>query len=161
MKRVLPTACLAACAAVALTVSGCAGAGNPRAIAAGEVPLPPGTHVTTSARSCDRGAHAFCSVQLVVVGNASQYPTSADLFNAENHDLMKLGWTVTRGATGKQLAAESPGHELRLDYDTAYNDLLALDSSWIERRPVIGRALSAAIFDRASAISLMLERASS
>ena len=106
-------------------------------------------------------ALAFCSVQAVVAGDPRRYPTSADLFNAENHHLLKLGWTVTRGDTGKQLAAESPGHELRLFYDTAYNDLLALDSSWIQRTPAIGRALSAVIFNRASAVSLMLVRGSS
>lgn len=159
MKRALLATALAL--AVALALAGCGGTGNPRAIGARDVPLPAGARITTQVRSCDRGANAYCSVQLVVDGDPSAYPTSADLFNAENRHLRRLGWTVTRGNTGKQLAAESPGHELRLFYDTAYNDLLALDSSWIKRRPAIGRALSTAIFTRSSSISLMLERASS
>ncbi|HEY2441179.1 MAG TPA: hypothetical protein VGI07_13170, partial [Solirubrobacteraceae bacterium] len=79
----------------------------------------------------------------------------------ENARLKKLGWSDSRGQTGKQLAAQPPGNELRLYFNTAYNDLLALDMGWIHRSAPIGRALSAAIFDRAPAISVMLVRGSS
>jgi hypothetical protein len=142
-----------------LALTACGGTSNRRDLGLTNVPLPPGATVAASVHVCDRGANAYCAEQLVVVG--TQYPTSADLLNTENHHLRKLGWTVSRGQTGKQLAAESPGHELRITYNTAYNDLLALDSGWIQRSAPIGRALSSALFARSSAISLMLLRGSS
>lgn len=148
-------------ALLGLVLAGCGGVGNKRDVGVTQLPLPAGARVASSVRVCDRGANPFCAVQLVVVGAPSTYPTSADLLNAENHRLQKLGWTDSRGDTGKQLAAESPGHELRVTLDSAYNDLLALDTSQIHRAAATGRALSAAIFDRRSAISLMLTRASS
>jgi len=148
-------------AGLALALAGCGAGLNKRDLGLRDVPLPAGARIANSVKVCDRGANSYCSEQMVVVGAASSYATSADLLNAYNHLLKKTGWTVSRGNTGKQLAAESPGNELRVYYDTAYNDLLAIDSSWIERSAPIGRALSAAIFARQSAISLMLVRGSS
>lgn len=145
--------------AAALALAGCGAVQNKRDIGLKDVPLPPGTRITTSVRVCDRGANRFCAQQLVVVGD--RYASSADLFNSLNARLHKLGWSVSRGDTGKQLAAQSPGNEVRLYFDTAYNDLLAIDSSWIKRSAPIGRALSATIFGRQSAVSLMLVRGSS
>jgi hypothetical protein len=146
---------LAGCVALA----GCGGASNNRDLGATNVPLPAGAQIMAHVRVCDRGANAFCSEQLVVVGR--RYGTSAALLNSENARLKKLGWSDSRGQTGKQLAAQPPGNELRLYFNTAYNDLLALDMGWIHRSAPIGRALSAAIFDRAPAISVMLVRGSS
>lgn len=162
-RRPLPAAvpALLAPALAVLALAGCGGVGNKRDIGLRQVPLPPQTAIARSVRVCDRGANRYCAQQLVVVGERSAYPTSADLLNAENRRLKKLGWTDSRGDTGKQLAAESPGHELRMTLDSAYNDLLAIDTSQIRRPAAIGRALSAVIFDRRSAISLMLTRGSS
>ena len=146
---------LTACVAVA----GCGGISNRRDLGLKDVPLPRGARIMTHVRVCDRGANAYCSEQLVVTG--PRYASSAALLNSLNHRLKVLGWSDARGETGKQLAAQPAGNELRLYFDTAYNDLLALDMGWIHRSPPIGRALSAAIFDRASAVSLMLVRGSS
>jgi hypothetical protein len=145
-----------------VVLAGCGGATNRRDLGLKNIPLPPGSRVTAVARVCDRGANAYCAEQLVVTGGGrGRYTSSADLLNSENEHLKQLGWSDARGNTGKQLAAQSPGNELRLYFATAYNDLLALDMGWIHRSAPIGRALSAAIFDRAPALSVMLVRASS
>lgn len=146
---------LAGCAVLA----GCGAGENNRSIGTRDVPLPTGAQIATRVHVCDRGANAYCAEQLVIVG--PRYATSADLLNAENRRLHKLGWSDHRGQTGKQLAAQPPGNEVRLYFNTAYNDLLALDMGWIKRTKTIGRALSSAIFDRASAISVMVERGTS
>jgi hypothetical protein len=44
-----------------------------------------------------------------------------------------------------------------LTYAAASDDLQALDMGWIRRAPLIGRALSETMFDRAPALSLMLQ----
>lgn len=142
-----------------LALAGCGGASNHRSVGLKNLPLPRGAQVQERVHVCDRGANAFCSEQLVVTG--SGYASSADLLNGENARLKQLGWSDNRGNTGKQLAAQSPGNEYRVYFDTAYHDLLALDMGWIHRSAPIGRALSAAIFDRAPAISVMLVRGSS
>jgi hypothetical protein len=142
-----------------LVLAGCGGASNHRAVGLKDVPLPRGAHVTARVTVCDRGTNAYCAEQMVVTG--ARFASSADLFNSENARLRQLGWSDNRGDTGKQLAAQSPGNEYRMYFDTAYNDLLALDMGWIHRSAPIGRALSEAIFDRAPAISVMLVRGSS
>ena len=147
--------------AACVLLAGCGGVSNHRALGLKDVPLPRGAQILARVRVCDRGANAFCAEQLVVTGGRGRYASSADLLNSENARLKQLGWSDARGNTGKQLAAQPPGNEVRLYLGTAYNDLLALDMGWIHRSAPIGRALSAAIFDRAPAISLMLVRGSS
>ncbi len=147
--------------AACLLLAGCGGVSNHRSVGLTNVPLPRGAQVAARVRVCDRGANAYCSEQLVVTGEPGRYPTSADLLNRENARLKQLGWSDNRGNTGKQLAAQSPGNEYRVYFNTAFNDLLALDMGWIHRSAPIGRALSTAIFDRASAISVMVVRGSS
>jgi hypothetical protein len=120
------------------------------------VPLPTGARILTQARSCDRGVNPFCSVQLVVVGD--RYSSSDELLAGEKDRLKMLGWTISNGPSGPERAAESPGHELRLTYATAYQDLLGIDSSWIQRSPPISHGLAQAMFDRSPAISLLLVR---
>jgi hypothetical protein len=153
-----PTRMLIALAG-SVALAGCGGVSNKRDLGLTNVPLPAGAQIMAHVHVCDRGANAYCSEQLVVVGG--RYGSSAELLNSENDRLRKLGWSEARGQTGKQLAAQPPGNELRLYFNTAYNDLLALDMGWIHRSAPIGRALSAAIFDRAPAISVMLVRGSS
>jgi hypothetical protein len=145
----------------ALLLAGCGGISNNRSVGVKNVPLPHGAQVTARVDVCDRGANAYCAEQLVITGGPGRYASSADLLNSENAHLKQLGWTDNRGNTGKQLAAQSPGNEYRIYFNTAYNDLLALDMGYIHRSAPIGRALSAAIFNRASAISVMLVRGSS
>jgi hypothetical protein len=148
------TICVAAFSAAAC---GQSSTGTPPAL--GGVPLTPGARVVAHERSCDRGANAYCSLQLVVVGG--RYADSTALMAGEQQRLDALGWTSTVGDSGVEKAADSPGHKLRLTYATASDDLKGVDLGWIQRRPPITRALSGVMFDRAPALSLMLETGSS
>jgi hypothetical protein len=155
VKRILSLPALAGC----LALAGCGHGGNPRSVGVTDIPLPDNTTVAAQVRSCDRGANAYCAIELVVVGSA--YNDSAALQASETEKLKRLGWSEGNGPDGPERSADSPGHELRLSYATAYGDLLGIDSSWIQRAPPIGRALSKVMFDRAPALSLMLQRGSS
>lgn len=144
---------------VAVVVATTGQGGTPRAIGLRDIPLPDRTRVATQVRTCDRGALAYCSLQVVVIGEG--YPSSSLLRAAYRQTLTRLGWTMTRGPDGNETAADSPGHELRLTFATAYEDLLGIDSKWIQRAAPISHALSATLFDRAAALSIMLVRGSS
>jgi hypothetical protein len=133
--------------------------GTPRAIGLRNIPLPAGTRVLTKVRSCDRGVHPYCTLQVVVVGD--RYPSSGALAATYAQQLAKLGWTTAKGPDGPEIAADSPGHELRLTFATAYNDLLGIDSNWIQRTAAISHSLSNVMFDRTPALSIMLLRGSS
>lgn len=133
--------------------------GTPRAIGVKNIPLPAGTRITTQVRSCDRGVNPYCALQVVIIGDG--YANSGVLRTAYQQQLDKLGWTTTRGPDGNETAADSPGHELRLTYATAYEDLLGIDSNWIQRAAPISHALSNTMFDRAPALSVMLVTGSS
>jgi hypothetical protein len=133
--------------------------GTPRAIGLRNIPLPAGTRVVTRVRSCDRGVNPYCTLQVVVTGD--RYPTSTALRAAYGQQLAKLGWTTAKGPDGNETAADSPGHELRLTFATAYEDLLGVDSKWIQRTAAISHSLSAMMFDRAPTLSIMLLRGSS
>jgi hypothetical protein len=123
------------------------------------VPVAPGTRVVADTRRCDRGANPYCAVQLVLVGDHDR--SSVHLLNREASHLKSLGWTVSNGDTGLESASDSPGHKLRLTYATAADDLEGLDLGWIRRSPKITMTLSRVMFDRRSALSLMLETGSS
>jgi hypothetical protein len=144
-------------AALSATACGQSSSGPPPVL--GRVPLTPGSRIVADQRSCDRGANAFCSLQLVVVGG--HYANSTALLAAEQQRLDALGWTSSVGDSGVEKAADSPGHKLRLTYATASDDLKGVDLGWIPRRPPITRALSRVMFERAPALSLMLETGSS
>ena len=133
--------------------------GTPRAIGLRNIPMPAGTRVVSKVRSCDRGINPYCALQVVVVGD--RYPSSTALRAAYGQQLAKLGWTMAKGPDGNETAADSPGHEVRLTYATAYEDLLGVDSKWIQRTAAISHSLSTTMFDRASALSIMLVRGSS
>ena len=145
--------------AVAVAVAGCGRGGNPRAIGVSEVPLPSGATVLDSVRSCDRGANPYCSVQLVVVGPG--YGTSTALLAGEQAALKRQGWTSALGPQGKEKGSDSPGHNLRMTYSTAYQGLLALDSGYIQRAPALAHAMAGVVFTGSPALSLILERGSS
>jgi hypothetical protein len=133
--------------------------GTPRAIGLRNIPMPAGTRVVTNVRSCDRGVHSYCAIQIVIAGD--RYASSAALRAAYAQQLAKLGWTSAKGPDGNETAADSPGHELRLTYATAYEDLLGVDSNWVQRTAEISHSLSDTVFDRTPALSLMLVRGSS
>jgi hypothetical protein len=145
--------------AVVLVVATTGRGGTPRSIGLNDIPMLAGTHVQTGVRSCDRGVHPYCALQVILVGDRHQ--TSQALRTAYGARLNKLGWTTTMGPDGNETAADAPGHELRLTFATAYEDLLGVDSNWVQRTAEITHALSSALFDRAPALSIMLLRGSS
>ena len=122
---------------------------------AAKLPLVAGTRVAVKVQRCDKGANAFCGWEMVVV--APRYGSSDDLVNAE-HDLLKdSGWTSGNADTINQRAADSPGHKLRVTYATALYDLQALALERIKRSHRISLELSATIFARTPAMSMLLE----
>ena len=143
----------------ALIVVGCGQSRRHPRLAIDGAPLVHGARVVAQARSCDRGAHAYCSLQLVVVGSGFQDSTA--LLTAEEARLKALGWTWTAGDTPKERSADSPGHRLRLSLAIAPDDLLSWDQGQVRRRPPIAHALALAMFKRAPALSLMLQTGSS
>jgi hypothetical protein len=152
-------AVLAVAAAVVLVIVATGRGGTPRAIGLKDIPVPAGTRVMTKVRSCDRGTNPNCSLQVVLVGD--HYPSSAALRATYGKELLKLGWTTTKGPDGNETAADSPGHELRLTFATAYEDLQGIESNWIQRTAEISHSLADTMFDRAPALSIMLLRGSS
>ena len=142
--------------ALVLILGGCGGTSTThRTPTAGAVPLVPGSQIVEQTRRCDQGSNAFCAIDLVVVNRA--YNSSDILALDESHLLRKSGWSLADGDTSLQSAANSPGHRLRLTYDTAAGDLQEIDLDQINRPWPITYALSNTIFDRAAAMSMRLE----
>ena len=106
-------------------------------------------------RVCDAGSRAFCSIELVVLD--PRYASSDILAHDESKHLRKAGWSLADGDTGTESSANSPGHKLRLTYSTAADDLQQIDLGAITRARPITLALSSSMFDRAAAMSMMLE----
>jgi hypothetical protein len=150
---------VAAMVAVALVIVASGRGATPRAIGLKNIPMVAGTRVTSQVRSCDHGVNSYCALQVVVVGD--RYASPHALRATYGANLLKLGWAMTKGPDGNETAADSPGHELRLTFATAYEDLLGVDSNWIQRTAAISHALSSAMFNRAPALSIMLVRGSS
>lgn len=148
-----------AVSALAVALAGCGSGDGAAAPSASRLPLVRGARIVAQGTQCDKGANAFCSLELVVVG--ARFKTSEDLVNAE-HDLVHAaGWAGVGGDTGDERAAVSPHHKLRVTYATAYGDLKGVDLGWIHRSPKIARALSRTLFDHASAMSVELDNGSS
>ncbi len=154
-----PISLVAAVAALGFAVAGCGQASANRTPDLAGVPLTAGAQVLASVRRCDRGSNAYCSVQLVIAD--PQFGNSAELLRSERDHLKALGWTTANADNGDEHAADSPRHGLHLLYATAALDLKGLDLGWIQRAPAITRTLAHTMFDRASALSLMLETGSS
>lgn len=146
-------------AAVAFAILATGRGGTPRAIGLKNLPTLAGTRVMTQVRSCDRSAHAYCALQVVLVGD--RYRTSSALRVAYAARLADLGWSSAKGPVDAETAADSPGHELRLTLATAYAELTDIDVGSVQRTAAISHSLSDTIFDRAPALSLMLMRGSS
>ncbi len=115
----------------------------------------PGAEIAVQVRACDRGSHAFCAIDLVVVNH--RYTSSDVLALDESHVLRKHGWSLADGDTALQSAANSPGHKLRLTFATATGDLRQIDLGAISRPWPITYALSNSMFDRKAAMSMRLE----
>jgi hypothetical protein len=147
---------LALLPAAVAALAGCGGQGAAsQTLDLGSVPLVDGTTVVAQSRQCDRGANAYCALEVVVVN--PHFQSSDDFVKDEQLLLRTHRWSIVGGYTGDETAAESPGHKLRLTYATASGDLKGIDLVWIQRSPEIALALSRVMFDRDSAMSLMLE----
>jgi hypothetical protein len=136
-------------------LAACGGSAGGRTPDLAALPLVKGATVIAQTKRCDPGASAYCAVEIVV--SSSGYKTSLDFLKGEEDHLHALGWAATQGDTGAQRAAVSPGNKLRVTYATADGDLKGIDLGWIKRPRSIELALSRALFDRASALSFMLE----
>jgi hypothetical protein len=139
----------------ALGVAACGQSGSSPSLQLEGVPLASGVRVVAHTRRCDRGANAYCAEQVVVTDPRAG--SAMVLLVREKDRLKALGWTSSQGDIGKEQAADSPGHALRLTYADAIDDLEAVDMGWIRRAPGIARAMSRAMFARAPALSLMLQ----
>ena len=144
-------------ALVALVVglAGCGQQSKTSSPSLSNLPLVQGASVVTQVHECDKGANAFCAVELVVRGHG--YASSADLVKAERDHLKKAGWSGVAPDDGQQRAAASPGQKLRITYATAAADLLGIDLGWIKRPRPITVGLAHAMFDRSPAMSVLLE----
>jgi hypothetical protein len=142
----------------ALAIAGCGQSTSGKVPNFAQVPLVRGARVLVTTPRCDRGANAFCAVQLVVVD--LRFSGSTELMRSERKVLEKSGWSISDGDISDEKSAESPGHKLRLTYATASGDLKGIDLGWIRRSRMVALALSRTMFARASAISLMLEMGS-
>jgi hypothetical protein len=147
---------LAGCALALTACGGSSSTSSPLSIS--QLPLVQGATVASEQRQCDPGSNAFCSVEAVIVDR--RFGSSGALLAAEQHQLRTRGWSATAGDNGKERAAESPGHKLRVTYATAEGDLLGSDEGWIKRPRPIVLSLSRVMFDRTPAMSVMLEAGS-
>ena len=138
-----------------LMLTGCGGGGGSTVPSVAQLPLVPGSSIVAQARQCDRGAAAYCTVEVVVVSR--RYKTSDDLLADERSHLVSLGWSRESAEIGNEHAADSPGNKLRVTYATAINDLTGIQLNWITRSRTISLALSHALFQRVPALSMMLE----
>lgn len=144
-----------ALAGCSLALAACGGGGASGRLSLRQLPLVPGATVLTQTRQCDRGTDAFCAVEAVIVGPS--FTSSGALVESEHRHLHSLGWTTSAGDDGDEVAADSPGHKLRVTYATAVDDLIGIDEKWIKRPPNIKFTLSRTLFNRTPAMSIMLE----
>jgi hypothetical protein len=142
-------------AALIAALAGCGGGASTTDLSLQQLPLVPGAKIATRVKQCDRGANAFCAMELVVVDPL--YRSSSALEKAEHKWVHAAGWRGVGGDTDNQNAAESPGHKLRVTYATAYDDLRAIDLGFVHRTRQIAVALSRTMFAHAPAISVLLE----
>jgi hypothetical protein len=143
---------------VAATVAGLAGCGQgntPVSASLADIPLAPGARFVYHQRRCDPGVRSYCSVEFVLVG--PHYSSSAALREAQRAVLKRAGWGSAHGETDAERAAQSPHHNLRMTYATAFNDLLSIDQGTIERAPGVSRALSRQLFSQTPALSGILQ----
>jgi hypothetical protein len=140
-------------ATTAALLAGCgSGAHTPKLLS---LPLTPGTRIQTQVNRCNRGSNAYCATELVLVNPS--YRSSRALVLAERDRLKADGWIGASPYTGLELADESPHHKLRVTYATAADDLQGVELGWIRRPWPIVSALDGSLFDRTSAISVLLE----
>jgi hypothetical protein len=141
--------------ALVVGLAGCGQHATTASPSLSNLPLVRGANVVSQVHQCDKGANAFCAIELVVLGRG--YASSADLVKAERDHLKQSGWSGVAPDDGQQRAAASPGQKLRITYATAAADLLGIDLGWIKRPHPITTRLARAMFDRSPAMSVLLE----
>jgi hypothetical protein len=146
---------LALAAAITVAVAGCGGGSGARSPQLSSLPLAAGVRVMTNVRQCNSGSNAYCAIELVVLGPG--YSSSRALVLAERDRLRSRGWIGASPTTGDQLANESPNNKLRVTYSTAFEDLKGVDLGWITRSWPTISALDGTLFNRAVAMSVLLE----
>jgi hypothetical protein len=144
--------------ALVAALGGCGQGSSSHPLSLGQLPLTAGASVVAQAQQCDRGVDAFCAIEAVIVD--PRYKSSGALVAGEHRHLRELGWSAMAGDNGTESAADSPGHKLRVTYATAANDLAGIDLGWIKRPRSIELTLAGAMFNRAPAMSVMLENGS-
>jgi hypothetical protein len=140
--------------AAALAVAGC-GAGSDRTPRLSDLPMLPGATIVAQVTRCDKGANAFCAIDLVVVDK--RYRSSEAVVKAQHALLKRRGWSSGDADIGGEDAGDAPGHKLRVTYGTAFVELTAVDLGWIERPKPITRALSREVFAGAPSMAVLLE----
>jgi hypothetical protein len=125
-------------AAIALSVAGC-GDHAARRIPARAVPLAPGLRIAASFEACDRGRHAFCARNLVIVGPSSI--SAHRLKSDERLALLGAGWRKQAADVAIESAASSPDGSVFAAYATGPDELLAANSGQIDRPRDLLRAL--------------------
>lgn len=159
LRRLAAPASVIAVFVLVVALGGCGQGSVRRTPDLSQLPLVTGAQVLAEVRQCDAGANAFCGWELVVA--ARGYRSSDALAKAEHLHLKALGWTGANADTGQQRAADSPGHKLRVTYAPANGDLQGIDLGWIKRSRRITLALSRAMFEHTSALSVLYEEGAS
>jgi hypothetical protein len=149
MRRCAPLA-----VALALGVAGC-GNGGQRGPSLAGLPLAQGSRITLRDRVCDQGANAFCALELVVTSPV--FRSSQNLLGAESLLLRQHGWLRANAPTGLERAADSPRDRLRVTYATAGGDLQGIDLGWVHRARTVTLALSRALIEHHSTLSVLLQ----
>lgn len=144
---------LAAAFAGALAVSAC-GAGD-RTPSLKQLPLVPGARVLLTRHVCDKGANAYCALELVLTD--SRFSSSQDMQRAERLLLKRHGWAQVNAPVGQELAADSPRGRLRVTYAAANLELQAADLGWVRRPRSIVLTLSRALFSHTTAMAVVLQ----
>ena len=111
--------------------------------------------MVTQTRQCDQGENAFCTVQAVLAD--PRFSSSGAFMESEHRRLRSLGWTTSAGDDGDEVAADSPGHKLRVTYATGLGDLIGRDEKWIKRPWPIWWTLSQQMYRGTPTMSIMLE----
>ncbi len=119
------------------------------------LPLVTGSQVEIQMRTCDRGANAYCQLQLVVVG--AHYRSSLEMLRAERRLLQSRHWSHANAPIGLEAAADAPSDRLRVTYATASNELRGFDLGWINRARPITLALAHDLLAQRSALAVVLQ----
>ena len=134
-------------------LAGCGGGSRSPALTS--LPLVHGAHVVTEVRLCDKGSRPYCALQFVVAD--PRYSSARTLVLAEQNLLHRHKWTEASPQTSDELAAESPGHKLRITYASAYGDLKGVVLGWIGRTDQVQRSLSQQMLAGSPAMSGQLQ----